>query len=429
MASYRRIEKIGSGGFGEVWKSERIEDGQLFALKTLSDPEASEEDRERFRREVRLLKSLDHPRIIKIVAANVSGFPLLFWMPLYVGSLRSVIPEYVKDPGKRIVLFTQILDGVAYAHSEGVIHRDLKPENILLDASGNCVITDFGLGRYLDSDSTRKTYTGEFLGTPFYMAPEQIADAKNADGRSDIYSLGRILYELFTGDSPAAQQDLSKLESGIRHLVSKATKHNPEERFQSIKDFKRDFELISSGSASKRAEDDLKRALSDIVESENITDSQIIRLQETLLPQIDDKELLHEVFMGLPPQAFAGLFRLFPELAHDLIQRFADNIVTSSWGFTYCDTMAAGILSLYNATADSEIRTILLMAMGRMGAAHNRFYVINLFIALLEKLTNDGEILAIRDEFLKDPDLVQALESQLSRASLPELIQNTVKPK
>lgn len=426
MARFRRTEKIGSGGFGEVWKSVRIEDNQVFAMKVLSSPDAGPEDIERFRREVRLLQSLDHPRIIKVIASHVTELPLSFWMPLCQSSLRPVLPVYVADSKKRSELFSQILDGVAYAHSEGVIHRDLKPENILLDSCGNVAITDFGLGRWLDSESTRKTYTGEFLGTPYYMAPEQISDAKNADHRSDIYALGRILYELCTGDPPAAQQDITKLDSGLRHLVAKATKHDPKERFQDIKDFKRDFALITSGTTAKRMQDDVRKALSDIVEVDTPTKKQIKTLQEALLPHQDDKELLHEVFMALPAKAFELFYQEYPEVLRDLTLRFSDNVGTASWGFSYCDTIATTVLSLYNATEDVELRTILLLALGHLGASHNRFYVIKLFVALLEKLKDDGEILAIRDELKKAPALMEALESQLSQASLPEQIQQLI---
>jgi serine/threonine protein kinase len=258
VARFRKIKKIGSGGFGEVWESLRVEDNKTFAMKLfLGGPGTDASDAERFRREVRLVTSLNHPRIVKIVATHITEPPLSFWMPLFKTNLRAVLPKYVANADMRETLLAQLLDGVAYAHSEGVIHRDLKPENILLDSSGDLAITDFGLGRRLDSDTTRKTYTGQFLGTPYYMAPEQLTDSKDADRRSDIYAIGRIFYELYTGDPPAAQQDLEKLDSGIRHLVAKATKSKPDDRFQTIDEFRRDFELVTSGTVGKRIQDDV----------------------------------------------------------------------------------------------------------------------------------------------------------------------------
>jgi serine/threonine protein kinase len=169
MPRYRKIGIIGSGGFGEVHKVVRIEDDQEFAMKVLTDPALLDpSDVQRFKREVRLLRTLNHPRIVKIIDSHVAKEPYWFVMPLFRASLRNHLLTIKGDEARVRDIVMQLRDAMEYAHGNGVIHRDLKPENILCDDNGDIVVSDFGLGRRLDSPSTRKTYTGQFLGTPLH---------------------------------------------------------------------------------------------------------------------------------------------------------------------------------------------------------------------------------------------------------------------
>src|SRR6266567_8019791 len=189
MPSFDDIDKVGSGGFGLVLRCVREDDGEVFAKKVLLL--VDEDSIKRFRREVRILSKLSHPRIIRIVAAHVEVSPYWFVMPLCEHSLRELMPTLAGDRKRIAPLFVGILEGMQYAHEQGVIHRDLKPENVLLNDDASIVISDFGLGRALDALTSRATGSGAWIGTPGYMAPEQIKNAANADARSDVFSLGR----------------------------------------------------------------------------------------------------------------------------------------------------------------------------------------------------------------------------------------------
>ena len=179
--TYTNTEQIGTGGFGVVWKCRRTSDGQLFAKKQL-DPSAAADPElvARFNREVRMLSELDHPNIVKVIGKRFLTPPFFYVMPLYPSSLANVIPGLVGDEGRIRKIFAQVLDAVEYAHKQGVIHRDLKPENVLYFADSDIVVSDFGLGRQLNSGSLRRTGTGYQMGTPLYMAPEQGVNAKVA---------------------------------------------------------------------------------------------------------------------------------------------------------------------------------------------------------------------------------------------------------
>ncbi len=422
MAHYSDKQKIGSGGFGEVWRSERTEDGEVFAKKVLVDPEHLDpSDIKRFEREVRLLRTLNHPRIVKVIASHVATEPYWFVMPLYKGSLRSLLP--LRDEGQIRKIVEQLLEATEYAHTNGVIHRDLKPENILHDSNGNIVVSDFGLGREFDAASTRKTYTGQTLGTPYYRPPEQELDAKSADARSDVYSIGRIIYELYTGDPPSAQQDLTRVrEPGIRHIIAKCTKRNPEERYQTVAEIRTDFELIAGGGVSKRLRNEVQKVLAELVASDTPPPTKIEELQRALFPLRDDIDLVHEVFMTIPPEAFRKYFDKYPDIVRDLTRRFAQNVIDSSWGFEYCDKIADTVARLLRATNDIDMHVWMLMTLLELGVSHNRYYVMDVFGKLLSGLQDEGEILAVRDALRDKRPYLLHMKDRLKRVPIPEPI-------
>jgi len=137
MGTYKDRGKLGSGGFGEVHQTIRVEDGKLFARKILVD--RTQEGLVRFQREVRMLSKLNHPRIIEVVEIHLSDKPPWYIMPLYHRSLRDEFPAIVGDEGRIGAILTAIFEGIEYAHSQGIIHRDLKPENVLLNSDEQVV--------------------------------------------------------------------------------------------------------------------------------------------------------------------------------------------------------------------------------------------------------------------------------------------------
>ena len=182
----------------------------MHAMKTVPGG-LSDEEKERFAREVRILSSLDHPNVVKVLAKQLSTEPFYYVMPLYRHSLASEIPAMAADESRINTIMSGVLDGVEYAHLQGILHRDIKADNVLMNSDTDLVISDFGLGRIIDSASTRQTISGFGMGTMRYMAPEQFSDAKYADHRSDVFSLGRMIYELYTGPLTGIHQDVTSL--------------------------------------------------------------------------------------------------------------------------------------------------------------------------------------------------------------------------
>ena len=263
MPSYKEIEgaeAIGRGGFAEVRLCARSDDGAPFAKKVLVQLDAASQ--RRFRREVELLRLLAGSKIMPIVDADLDVSPPFYIMPLYSSSLRSVLPELVRDHSRIPNIFRQVVDAVDRAHSLRVLHRDLNPNNILMNGDDDVVVSDFGLGRRIGSDTTRATQTNARMGTSGYMAPEQYHSAEDADERSDVFALGVILNEMYTGTTGLGMP----LPAPVLVIVRRCTNHNRDARFQNIADLRRAFEniiVVQSRALESNAAYDSKEALQD----------------------------------------------------------------------------------------------------------------------------------------------------------------------
>ncbi|MHC4068037.1 MAG: serine/threonine-protein kinase, partial [Planctomycetota bacterium] len=201
------IELVGRGGMGAVYKACQKQLDRMIALKILPDARAeSEAFAERFMREARSLAKLNHPNIVTVYDFGHTESGLYYFIMEFVEGtdLRDVIEAGKLSPLEALAIIPQICEALQYAHEEGIIHRDIKPENILINKKGRVKIADFGIAKLLDNPDDQSTLTqaGHKMGTPHYMAPEQIEHPHQVDHRADIYSLGVVFYEMLTGELP-----------------------------------------------------------------------------------------------------------------------------------------------------------------------------------------------------------------------------------
>ena len=267
------IDKLGQGGMGTVLLAKHRRMDRLVAIKILPITVLESKDAvARFYQEVKVAAKLTHPNIVHAYdAGEHHGFHYLVmeYVPGY--DLSEVLSQLGQVPlPMALDYLKQACKGLDYAHRKGVVHRDVKPSNILLSEEGEIKILDMGLARISDSSfnqaMTQLTTTGQVMGTVEYMSPEQAEDTRQADQRSDIYSLGCTFYRLLTGQSPFSRDTVVKtilahrtdsipaLETGfpenesVNQLFQQMVAKQPEDRFQSVSALIESIECIEHGS-------------------------------------------------------------------------------------------------------------------------------------------------------------------------------------
>ena len=252
---YQVDRQLGMGGMGSVLLGKDLTLDRPVAIKVINpDLGLSATARQRFLQEARTVARLNHPNITDVYAAGEVDGLLYFIMEYVPGeSLRELLDrERFVSGEKATAILHDLALALAYAHGQGIIHRDIKPENVLLHAvTGQAKLTDFGVARAFRSDDERMTGTGMVVGTPRYMSPEQASGEREVDGRSDIYSLGLIGYEMFagepafTGPTPASVimkqitepptpllKRASDVPANIAAIIERALEKDPKDRFQ-----------------------------------------------------------------------------------------------------------------------------------------------------------------------------------------------------
>jgi predicted Ser/Thr protein kinase len=247
------LELIGKGGMGAIYKVRQRSLDRLAALKILPVRQTgSDAFAERFNREARALARLNHPNIVALYEfGQVEG--LHYFLMEYVDgvNLRQLLQRNRLSPRQDMELIPQICDALQYAHDAGVVHRDVKPENVLVDRKGRVKIADFGLAKLVgvEPQSLRLTLEGEVMGTPHYMAPEQVEHPLEVDHRADIYALGVVFYEMLTGELPLGKfsPPSCKVEVDLRldEVVLRALEKEPERRYQQAAQVKTAVEGIA----------------------------------------------------------------------------------------------------------------------------------------------------------------------------------------
>ncbi len=252
---YHILEKLGKGGMGGVYKARDINIDENVALKILNPEIASDEQTlQRFRNELKLTRKISHRNICRVFdLSEHEGIHFISMEYVSGEDLKSLIHRVEQlTVGKAVIIARQICEGLNEAHRLGVVHRDLKPQNVMIDREGNAKVMDFGIARSVKSKGI--TEEGVIVGTPEYMSPEQV-EGNDIDGRTDIYSLGIILYEMLTGKLPfegktplsvAVKQKSEKplnprrlnsqIPENISRMILKCLQKKKEERYQDVRE-------------------------------------------------------------------------------------------------------------------------------------------------------------------------------------------------
>jgi serine/threonine-protein kinase len=255
---YRIERELGAGGMATVYLAEDLKHRRKVALKVLRAELAHELGPERFLREIETTAALHHPHILPLYDSGAAGELLYYVMPFIEGeSLRDRLTCERQLPiDDALQIAREVSDALSYAHSRGVIHRDIKPENILLEG-GHAMVADFGIARAVSAAGNESlTRAGTSIGTPAYMSPEQAAGSRDVDGRSDLYSLGCVVYEMLAGQAPftgptvesvihqhliAEPRPITQIRpavpAAIAGVLQRALAKNPADRFSPVAQF------------------------------------------------------------------------------------------------------------------------------------------------------------------------------------------------
>jgi eukaryotic-like serine/threonine-protein kinase len=304
---YEIEKELGRGAMGVVYQAHDPQIDRRVALKVLrSDRVTSEDFAQRFLKEARAIGRLSHPYIVTVYDVGHDHGTVYIAMEFLDGQpLDERLREKSLTLNEIVTIGTQVAQSLDYAHGQGIVHRDIKPSNIMLTSEGNVKLTDFGIARIEDPAAAQLTQAGEILGTPTYMSPEQVR-GQAVDGRSDLYSLGVILYEISTGRRPFTGKSIASIFNAITsqvpedpmgsepfvarggsrvlsELILKCLSKTPEERFQSGKS--------------------MAEALSGCLGASLST-----KVEETLHPQKTGKMGLYAVVVGCILAALAGYY-------------------------------------------------------------------------------------------------------------------------
>ncbi len=395
--------KIGSGGFADVYRAvDRKRAGSsapLVAVKLLRDvtsvdPEAIR----RFVRELRLLEQLEHPNVIRVLGhGETSEDGVWYAMPLAQGSLAAYVEEIDGKVPEILDLMRQVCAGLSYVHEQGIFHRDLKPGNVLRTANGAWAISDFGLAVEAERHTTVLTSTLRAgLGSWWYTAPEQWKAARTATHLSDVYSLGKVLQELVTGEAPV-NSDMSP--GPLRPIVERATANRPEDRYDSVLAFLAALERAVEAPQGRweSAEDVAKRLL------------ERVRLPK---PAGEDLDELSSWSQGLDEDDhddMTALSRVLPWISgwsieqmwmrdsggfQRVFDRFGRHVASAGFGFEFCDVLADFCRRAVERTDDVAVLRTAVRSLPGLGYNHNRWHVRDVLTAILQSIRDPERALA-----------------------------------
>jgi serine/threonine protein kinase/Flp pilus assembly protein TadD len=274
LLHYRLVEKIGAGGMGEVWRAVDTRLGREVAVKVVTDRLAQDPDAlARFEREARAVAALSHPNVLALYdVGRENGVPYVVTELLRGATLRQRLAAGAMAPRAAVELVVQVAQGLAAAHARGLVHRDLKPENVFVADDGGVKILDFGLARFADRGAddpvdettptaTHTTLAGTVMGSPGYMSPEQVR-GQPADARSDLFSLGAVLYETLSGrrafDGPSLADTLGAVlhaepprvqDAALDHILRKCLMKDREQRYDSARELIQALQAALGGTA------------------------------------------------------------------------------------------------------------------------------------------------------------------------------------
>lgn len=417
-AKYKVIGQLGAGGMGAVVRAQPLAGGEVVALKYCF--ENSPELIRRFAREVRIMQGITHKHVVRILDANDAHAPPYFTMPLAERSLASEIPALKTDEDAALDAFLQVCLGVQAIHNSLGVHRDIKPMNALRYADGTIAVSDLGLAKYEPRDTTPLTQTAAFLGTRAYCAPEQLlpAGSREADGRTDIYQLGKTLYELVTGKSPALI-DRTAMPAALAHIVQRATREDPTDRYQSIGEL---MDAVGYYRQSKDPDQNPREALEGLIQraKDMLDHKQYSREDlERILATLQNTNLENDTLLGFVHSIPTKLLPIMAEELNDqltaVLVRYVLALISEVGGypFSYAEAVATRMKLIFQATKSAEVKVIAIQATMVAAVSLHRFAAMDVFDEMLLAIQAAEDAIPVAEMLSRNISTYQSLADRI----------------
>lgn len=363
-------------------------DNSEYACKHLLHPKNSYAIA-RFNKEIRIIEKINHPNVIKVLRYGTDTKGPYYCMPRYAVNLRQFLRnELFSDFRKQYLILTQIINGVKALHENGIIHRDLKPENILLNNYDDLVICDFGLSKDLTSDSASLTGTGLGIGTRFYMSPEQYNDSKRVDFRTDIFALGKIMYDIIGINHGFHTEEV------LKRVANKACSHDKDDRHKDIMTFEKAVREAYEFLLQKQNEKNVGSILNNIAVG-GYSDEVLVEYISIVL---DSKTYIAgyacDVLTGLQKKQYVYIENNYFDLCMDIHRQIWEDY-KNTWGNNYLkvDEMVNTAEYLINVSESSKIKGYILANLSEFAFFGNRYTAMAFIANSLSEMVSDSDFI------------------------------------
>ena len=426
---YLIIEEIGQGGMGKVFEVESNQ--KRFALKICL--EKDEESIKRFRREVRLMASIKHDNVMEVIEDNLDSSIPYFIMPLCKFSIDKKLDKLKKNQELAIDILLQVCNGINAIHLSGIIHRDIKPKNILIDKENKVKISDLGLGKFKNRDSSVLTGSNVFMGTQGFIPPEffKAGGTKNANAKSDIYQLGKTIYNIFTNRSPTLiEKDI--LPGGLLYIIQKCIAENPENRYKSVGELENSLNnyLLSLKPQANptNAYENLINVAKNNLKIKQYDKDNVENIVKTLFNFKDDPETFFKRFNNIPKKILEIISSNFSSLSIDLVDIYNSTIekyfTENRIDFSEAELVANAMKRFFNLSEDLETKIKAMRITLFTSVYCNRYNAMEVFDLMLQETKDDQEAVAVVEMLKDNRESYKHIADRVPSSKLHHLIQS-----
>jgi eukaryotic-like serine/threonine-protein kinase len=418
------LDEIGRGGMGVVLRARDQNSGDLVALKFCNEPD--EVSLRRFAREVRCMEMIKHEHVMPVLHSNLGYDPPYFTMPLAVGSLTSEIAAGLTEEDA-LKSFEEICLGVQAIHNSNATHRDIKPDNAMRMSSGMLVVSDMGLVKFDPRDSTTLTQTVAFVGTRMYCAPEQLGSARDADARTDVYQLGKTLYEMIAREPPALI-DTAKVPNGLAYIIERATRQHPDQRYQSVgvlMDAVETYVRAKSPDASPDREFEAAFEESQsLLKSGRYKKENLETLIASLLRFRENSDVLTKQFERLPDELLTVIARNLSSEMQGFLEVYNSALdeIVSDRGFAYGEYVGKKMKTIFDNTDDARVKALAIKATLIVAVRLNRYAAMEILDVMIAQVERPEDALAVADVLREELGHYRVVAERVPRVRLHRVL-------